>query len=93
MSRRDGDISKKVLLAMSLLNKTMESIDSILRDNDSKRCSNWKTQLYTVEEDMVDYLKENYIIREDDTKKPDPIVKSDYLDDDNDDDDSDDDDD
>lgn len=48
---------KRIILAMAVLQKGVAIVDKILADDGSTRFKHWRSQLYTILEDMQDYTE------------------------------------
>lgn len=48
----------KYVILLGLLLKVMEQIDSILVDSNEQRIQHWKSQIWTIHEDVQDKMQE-----------------------------------
>lgn len=58
MEKNNNNVDDKLIIEMALLAKAMEQLDSILKDDNSQRVAHWKNNIYTVNEDIQDYLSQ-----------------------------------
>lgn len=52
-------IDDKLIMTMAILEKAMQQLDSVIVDDDSQRIKHWKNNIYTVNEEIHDYILEN----------------------------------
>ena len=48
---------KRIVLAIAILQKGVSIIDKMLSDDETTRFKHWRSQLYTILEDMQDYIE------------------------------------
>ena len=49
----------KFLILLAILQKAMEQVDSILEDTNTQRVGHWKSNLYTIYEDIQKKVQED----------------------------------